>query len=93
MSGMSGYRWKITRDRIADCTRPEGTNCNAKGMEGPRDADDSITSNPTRFSLYASDECYYEGMLYGDFDGSEPLEDFGMPNAGCNSTKIAGKWL
>lgn len=90
----AAYRWVITKDRIADLDEPEGTNSNAKGVIGPSDADDSVTDNPTRFSMYDDDgECYYEGMLYGDFDGFEPLDDFGTGNAGCTGIKIAGKWL
>jgi len=28
---------------------------------------------------------YYEGKIIGDYDGFEPLDDFGMPNARCTS--------
>ena len=83
------YRWTITRDRI------EGeTEYSAKGKEGPRNLDPTITDNPVRFSMYdADDNCYYEGMLYGDHDGFEPLDDFGTPYAGCSAIKIDGEWL
>jgi hypothetical protein len=88
------YRWVITRDRIADLDAPVGTNSNAQGLAGPFDADDGVTTNPTRFAMYDDDgECYYEGMLYGDFCGFEPLDDFGAPNAGCTAIKIDGEWL
>jgi hypothetical protein len=71
----SEYRWKITKDRI--------DNGRAVGVEGPRNLDSKVKDNPTRFSLYDDDKnCYYEGMLYGDYSGFEPLDDFGMPNAG-----------
>ena len=54
----------------------------------------SIKENPVRFSMYDDDDnCYYEGMLYGEYDGFEPLYDFGMPNAGCTYIKINGKEL
>jgi len=77
------YRWKITRDHL------DGEDA---GVEGPRDLDPNLKSNPTRFTMYDDDdECYYSGMLYGDFDGLEPLDDFGMPNAGCTYIKIAGE--
>ena len=63
-------------------------------MSGPYNASDEVTDNPTRFSMYDDDgNCYYEGMIYGDFDGFEPLEDFGMPNAGCTAMKLDGEWL
>jgi len=88
------YIWRITRDRIADTDVPEGNNCNAKGMTGPRDCDDTLSTNAARFSMYDDDgECYYEGMIYGDYDGFEPLHDFGMPNAGCTMIKLDGEWL
>lgn len=88
------YCWIITKDHIADTTRPEGTNCNAKGMMGPSDGDPNLKTNPARFSMYDDDkECYYEGMLYGNYDGFEPLEDFGTPNAGAVHIKIDGEWL
>lgn len=79
-----GYRWKITKDHI--------DSGDAVGTEGPHDLDENITSNPTRFSLYDDDNiCYYEGMLYGNFDGLEPLDDYGTPNAGCTYVKIDGE--
>lgn len=83
---MSIYRWRITKDRIdAD---------DAVGVEGPGHLDPTIAANPTPFAMYDDDrECYYEGMLYGDFTGFEPLDDFGMPNAGCTMIKINGSWL
>ena len=78
------YYWKITRDRI---------DSGAKGAEGPRDCDDSITDNPVRFATYDDDgECYHEGMLYGDYTGFEPLDDYGAA-FGCTSIKIDGKSL
>jgi len=82
----AAYRWVITKDHIS-----EGRDV---GVTGPRDADDAVKSNPSRFSLYDDDdECYYEGMLYGDFEGFEPLDDYGTPNAGCVKMKLDGEWL
>ena len=83
---MSLYRWKINRDHI--------TEGEAKGVQGPGDADLTIQENPSRFALYDDDgNCYYQGVIYGDYSGFEPLDDFGMPNAGCTSIKIDGEWL
>ena len=80
------YRWIITKDRIGD-----GEN---KGVEGPYDADPNVTNNKATFSMYDDDgECYYEGYIFGDYDGFEPLEDYGMPNDGCTGIKIDGEWL
>lgn len=85
----SEYRWTITKDHL------DGKGEHSRvGTVGPFDADDKVTSNPERFSLYDDDRnCYYEGMLYGDFEGFEPLDDFGTPNAGCTMMKLGGEWL
>mgnify|MGYP005828546751 FL=1 len=76
------YAWKITKDHSGD------------GMySGPKNANPELKENPARFSLYCDDECVAEGMLYGDYDGFEPLEDYGEPSLGCCSIKIDGDWL
>jgi hypothetical protein len=36
---------------------------------------------------------YYEGEIYGDYDGFEPLDDFGTPNAGAVSIWYKGEML
>ena len=91
---LADYRWVITRDHIPDLEYPEGTNMNAKGMEGPHNLDPRIKANGARFALYDDDDnCYYQGMIYGDFVGNEPLYDFGHPNAGCSKIRINGRWL
>ena len=28
------------------------------------------------------------GKIWGDFDGFEPLDDFGEPNAGCTEIRL-----
>ena len=51
-------------------------------------------SRKSEFSLYDDDEVlYYKGVIVGDYDGFEPLDDFGMPNAGCTGIKYEGEWL
>ncbi len=88
MTELAPYRWKITKDHL----EAKGSEASDVGMEGPHDLDDNISTNPTHFSLYDDDDIlYYEGMLYGDFTGLEPLDDFGMGWAGCTSIKIAGE--
>jgi len=88
------YRWEITTDHIADDDIPEGTNCNAKGMEGPYGLDESITANRAQFKLYDDDlELYYTGYIYGEYEGFEPLDDFGTPNAGAVRIKLDGRWV
>lgn len=79
------YRWKITKDH---------TSGNDKGAEGPAGMDETIKSHPARFSMYDDDgNCCYEGMLYGDCSGFEPLWDFGVTVAGCTRIRLDGKWL
>ena len=31
---------------------------------------------------------YYNGVLIGDYDGFEPLDDFGEGNAGCTEIRL-----
>ena len=82
----ASYRWRIDKDRISDG--------NDNGTEGPRGLDATLDTNPARFALYDDDgECYYEGRIWGHYDGFEPLDDFGTPNAGCTAIKLDGKWL
>ena len=38
------------------------------------------------FQMFDDDmNLYYEGKIVGDYTGFEPLDDFGIPNAGCTS--------
>ena len=46
------------------------------------------------FALYDSDEnLMAKGRIVGDYDGFEPLDDFGLGNWGCAGIKYDGKWL
>jgi len=61
---------------------------------GPHDADQTITANKAKFQMYDDDGiCWYRGEIYGEYDGFEPLDDFGGPNDGCTAIKINGEWL
>lgn len=83
------YRWAITKDLVSD-----GLDV---GVQGPYNLNPELIDNETAFRMYDDDgELYYEGFLYGDFNCHEPLDDFGMPNAGCTTIKIrknSGKWI
>lgn len=87
---MAGYCWTITNDFIADSHARSGTNGNAIGLVGPRSAtmtEEEICRHPDRkrFRMLDDDgEVYYTGYLVGG-DGFEPLDDFGMPNAGATT--------
>ena len=84
------YYWKITRVRLEslqDETGTEGGDSDMKSMLINK-------ANPSRFSMYDDDDnCYYEGMIYGDYLGFEPLWDFGTPNAGCTYIKLNGEMV
>ena len=89
------YRWIITIDHIAEHDEPPCTYLNAVDLQGPDDCDETITDNPIKFRMYDDDgQLYYEGVLYGDHHGFEPLDDFGMANAGCTTVKLFenNKW-
>lgn len=80
------YRWKITKDHICD-----GDDA---GVEGPHNLDPEIKHNRAHFVMKDDDgETYYEGEIYGDYDGFEPLDDFGTPNAGATRIFYKGKEL
>ena len=78
---MNRYHWVITKDHIE-----KGKNSNA-GTIGPRTAtldSESIVKAGAFFKIYDCDDIlYYEGYITGDYDGFEPLDDFGTPNAGA----------
>ena len=96
---MSKYAWIITNDLTATAGEPEGTNMNAKGMLGPRDCSDEQSAElkggaGKEFEIYDDDGIhYYTGRIIGDYDGFEPLDDFGTPNAGAVDIRYGGKSL
>ena len=79
------YNWVITADHIE--TDAVGTR---------HWSHDNINAeNETKFRMFDDDGVlYYEGKIWGDHDGFEPLDDFGTPNAGCTYImyKEAGGW-
>lgn len=79
---MRNYYWKITKVFIDSLSKEVGISC----------GDESLKINPKIFTIYDDDNnCYYQGMIYGIYNGFEPLYDFGMPNAGCTYIKLNGK--
>ena len=85
------YSWIITKDLI------DGEEVN---VIGPRNSTFDWTKNPNAgeaFKMYDDDkELYYLGRITGNYEGFEPLDDFGMPNAGCTGIKYrdpnTGAW-
>jgi hypothetical protein len=91
---MSDYGWLIT-EGSPDIGLDVET-----GTKGPRDILDSLEAlldngSGEQFRMYDDDgEWYYTGRIVGEYDGFEPLDDYGMPNAGCTEIKFLsdGKW-
>jgi len=87
------YRWVINRDHMAEPGTQEGTNENAKGIVGPRDPYQGA-DEMAHFSMWDDDgDCIYSGQIYGEYDGFEPLDDYGTPNFGCTGIKLDGDWV
>ena len=83
---MANYYWVIEKDEM------ETDNV---GTEGPSSATPQ-TANEAEFRMLDDDEnVYYYGRIFGDYEGFEPLDDFGMPYSGCVDIqyKEDGKWI
>lgn len=80
------YRWVIDKDHL---------DMGDAGTEGPSNAA-TTTENEARFRMYDDDETlYYTGRIWGDYDGFEPLDDFGTANAGAVAIQYKnnqGQW-
>ena len=92
---MSSYTWVITHDFVEDGLEI--------GLSGPPPLEHPLgpvhpganklrrTDNETAFRMFDADgELYYAGTLWGDFSGFEPLDDFGLPSAGCTAIQLRG---
>lgn len=88
------YAWKITeynKDLFDDSNLVSGPANITYKLQLELDAD-----HGTEFKMYDDDgEWYYTGLIVGEFDKREPLDDFGLPNAGCTEIRYKndeGKW-
>ena len=86
----SKYGWIITHDfldnKAVKIIGPSGISNEFMGALYRGDGE--------KFQLYDDDRVlYYEGRIVGDYDGFEPLDDYGTPNAGATSVKLSGRWL
>ena len=100
------YGWIITKDLLWDedseWNKRHGMK-NNKGTIGPSGTildKGTIVTMGKKFRLKDDDgEIYYEGMIFEsdmtETTGFEPLDEFGMPNAGCTSIEYLenGKWV
>lgn len=75
--------WIIDKDHLADPTKPPKTNANAVGIAGPRSYTGDGKELTHKFRMLDDDrELVYEGRSH-DSSSFAPLDNFGMPNAGC----------
>lgn len=80
----------IDKDYIAIPNMPKGTNDNAVGVAGPSDYTGDGSELKERFKMYDDDgELYYEGRCSSK--SFEPLDCFGMPNAGATEIRYYSK--
>jgi hypothetical protein len=90
------YAWTMTKDFLADGSIITHSEVGVVGPRGAKLTVDEILNHPDRkkFRLRDDDgELYYEGYLVGG-EGFEPLDDFGMPNAGATTIEFweEGGW-
>ena len=91
---MSKYTWIVTRDAVL------GDSSNAVGKIGPpgvkdRERFDKVILHGKHFRLLNNDnEAQFTGYILGDFQGFEPLTDYGHEN-GCTRIEYErdGEWV
>jgi hypothetical protein len=91
---MSKYTWIVTRDSVL------GDSSDAVGTIGPGGAGnraefDKVIIHGEHFRLLNdSGETQFTGYILGEFQGREPLDDYGIEN-GCNNIHYErdGEWI
>ena len=82
----SPYSWVITKDFLAN---------EITSITGPRDSKmnvSKIIEEGEEFQMFDDDGIlYYEGFITGDYDGFEPLDDYGTPDSGCTEIRYKNK--
>lgn len=97
----STYGWVIDRDALAEIDNEDGLLSSRAGVVGPRGITDEMKQDlylgmGQRFRMLDDDGILcYEGRIKGDYDGFEPLDDFGTPDAGCTGIQYLeeGLWV
>lgn len=90
------YGWLIYESYIEDSSFGNATAVEVVGPCGIGDENDKSlrAGEGIEFELYDDDRnLYYKGRIVGVYDGLEPLDDYGTPNAGCVHVKLSGKWV
>ena len=90
---MAKYTWIVTRDRAL------GDDSDAVGQIGPPGAKDrasfeTVVRRGAHFRLLDScGEVRYTGYIFGDYQGFEPLEEYGRTK-GCTQSQYhsSGVW-
>jgi hypothetical protein len=100
------YGWIITEDYVASDLNDPVKYPSDVGLIGPRNCSGEIEerlrnrkpeyTQQTKFKMLDGDgNLYYVGYIDGEYDLTEPLDDFGTPNAGAIYLKYLdkdGKW-
>ena len=99
MEQVAPYAWLITKDHFYDPDQPKESGCRA-GWMGPSNV--GMTELEVRemrheiFRMFDDDgNLYYTGIICGRYEGFEPLDDLGTPDAGCTSIEYMqddGEW-
>ena len=91
---MSKYTWVVTRDSV------QGDTSEAVGKVGPSGARDRVRFDVVILKgehfrlLDANGRTQFSGYIIGEFDGPEPLDDYGRDN-GCVAIEYErnGEWI
>ena len=91
---MSKYTWIVTRDLVL------GDSSDAIGCIGPPDETGhanfvQVINHGVQFRMMdAEGDVQFSGYIAGEYEGSEPLEEYGRQN-GCQSIQYEwnGEWL
>lgn len=92
------YFWTIDKDHIDGTANglSYGNKRYPTSNEYFWSIDKDTTTPGGQFRMFDDDKnLYYSGTIWGDYDGFEPLDDFGMPNAGCTGIQYKndeGEW-
>lgn len=84
-----GYGWIITQDHIG-----RGEAVGVMGPQRVRYTAEEIKQSGEPFRLLDADgTLYYEGVYLGSDDETSfrPLDDYGMPAAGCTTIQFRGE--
>jgi hypothetical protein len=90
------YGWLIDESYIEEDTFGKPTTIEVFGPSGisHENVESLKRGEGASFELYDDDDIlYYKGRIIGSFSGLEPMEDFGMPNAGAVHTKMDGEYI